>query len=96
MRLAIPEDFEPWIGRKVRVNTAPEPVEILLSDVRRLKVIAEADFREPFVLTFESHWNILLTDDSYECDCGRGGPYRIHLSQLLPNGRTRRYQAVFA
>ncbi len=91
-----PEDFEPWVGRKVRINTAPRPVEIVLARLRRLQPIIGADFREPFELTFEAPWHVILMDDNYECDCGRGGPYRIHLSQILPKGEVRRYQALFA
>jgi hypothetical protein len=95
MRLMTPEDFEPWVGKKVRVNTAPHPVEILLARVQRLKPIIGADFREPFELLFEAPWNVVLLDDSYECDCGHGGPYLIHMTQILPKQQTRRYQALF-
>lgn len=31
-----------------------------------------------------------------ECDCGRGGPHVIHLSQLRPADKVRRYQAILA
>ncbi|WP_448662082.1 DUF6916 family protein [Sphingomonas sp. CJ20] len=95
IRLVTPEDFEPWVGRKIRVNTAPRPVEIVLARLRRMPPIVGTDFRAPFELLFESHWNVVLVDDSYECDCGRGGPYRIHLTQIVPKDRTRRYQALF-
>lgn len=96
IRLATPEDFEPWVGRKVRLNTAPRQVELVLAQVRRMAPIIGADFRQPFELLFEAPWHVLLQDDSYECDCGRGGPYVIHMSQLRPADKVRRYQAIFA
>ncbi|UYY77082.1 DUF6916 family protein [Sphingomonas sp. R1] len=96
VRLVTPEDFEPWVGRMVRLNTAPRPVEILLARLQRLPPIVGADFREPFELIFETPWQVVLADDNYECDCGHGGPYFIHLSQILPRKQTRRYQALFA
>ncbi len=94
-RLVTPDDFLPWVGRKVRLNTHPRPVEIALAAVRRMRPIIGADFREPFELIFEAPWNVLLLDDSYDCDCGRGGPYRIHITQIKPREQTRRYQAIF-
>lgn len=74
IRLATPADFEPRVGRKVRLNTAPRPVELVLAQVRRMApiIIAEAiapatgaDFRQPFELLFEAPWHVLLQDDSY-------------------------------
>ena len=38
MRLLAPEDFEPWVGRKVRVNTPPKPVEVTLERIERRTV----------------------------------------------------------
>ncbi len=44
IRLATPADFEPRVGRKVRLNTAPRPAELVLAQVRRMApiIIAEA------------------------------------------------------
>jgi hypothetical protein len=97
MKLMIPEDFDPWVGRKVRVNTVPRPVEILLTRVERRPALTPSlDFRQPFSIFFESAQDVYLLDDTYEVDCGRGGPYALFLSQLPPRSGIRHYQAVFA
>ncbi|WP_188054200.1 MULTISPECIES: DUF6916 family protein [unclassified Sphingosinithalassobacter] len=97
MRLLAPEDFEPWVGRKVRVNTLPKPVEVTLERIeRRPPLPEELDFREPFSLFFESEFDVYLLDTAYEFDCGRGGPYSFVISQLVPSKTRRYYQAVFA
>ena len=96
MRLVRPEDFEPWVGRHVRVDTAPTPIALLFARIERMPPIVGADFREPFSLLFEGSWPELLLDATYWFDCGRGGPHAFHVTQILPKGRTRRYQAVFA
>lgn len=95
MRLVTPEDFEPWLGRPVRIDSAPRPIELLLARIDRMPPIVGADFREPFSMLFEAPWSVLLLDATYAFDCGRGGPYAFHVTQLLPRGRTRRYQAIF-
>ena len=95
MYLLKPEDFEPWVGRKVRVNTIPQPVEITLERIERSKYLAGVDFREPFSLFFESPPHIYLLDETYEFDCGKGGPHNIKISQLQPSADRRHYQAVF-
>lgn len=94
MYLMTPEDFEPWIGRAVRVNTVPEPVEVVLARVER-KGYGLRDHREPFTLFFEAPETVYLLDDTYEFDCGRGGPYNIAISQKSPSGGRRLYEAVF-
>jgi hypothetical protein len=94
MYLMMPEDFEPWVGRNVRISAEPEPVEVVLTGIQRLKVYKES-YRQPFVLIFESDERIFLLDESYEFDCGRGGPYTILISQLQPKAGRRFYQAVF-
>jgi len=95
MALVTPEDFVPWVGRTVRIDSAPHPVDLVLARLDRMMPITGADFREPFSLVFESPWNVVLMDTSYCFDCGRGGPYAIHVTQIPPRGRTRRYQAIF-
>ncbi len=35
MYLMTPEDFEPWVGGQVRVNTIPKPVEVTLARLER-------------------------------------------------------------
>lgn len=95
MYLMTPEDFEPWVGRAVRVATVPEPVELTLVGLRRSPVFIGAE-REPFSLFFESPEDVCLIDAAYEIDCGRGGPYTILISQLSPHGGRRHYQAVFS
>jgi hypothetical protein len=94
MYLMKPEDFEPWIGRAVRVSTVPEPVELTLVRLHRKPLFIGAE-REPFSLFFESAEDVYLLDAAYEFDCGRGGPYTILISQLQPKNGCRRYQAVF-
>lgn len=94
MGLMTPEDFEPWVGRPVRVNTVPEPVEVLLARIER-HTIRSGAVREPFSLYFESPETVWLLDASYEFDCGRGGPHTINISQLQPSPGRRLYQAVF-
>jgi hypothetical protein len=95
MYLMTPEDFEPWVGRAVRVATIPEPVELTLVRLERKPVFVGSE-REPFSLYFESPEEVYLLDAAYEFDCGRGGPYTILISQLQPKGGRRHYQAVFS
>lgn len=94
MYLPQPEDFEPWVGKRVRINSHPEPVEITLTRVLR-QPARLGDFREPFTLFFESAPDVYLVDASYEMDVGRGGPYLIHIAQLIPKPGCRSYHAVF-
>jgi hypothetical protein len=96
MHLLTPEDFQPWVGRKVRVNTLPNPVELTLSRIEtRGRLIKGLDFREPFALYFEAPMDVYLIDHAYDFDCGRGGPHNIYVTQLQPVSNTRIYQAVF-
>ena len=94
MYLMTPDDFDPWVGRQVRVNTVPEPVDITLVGVER-RLFRAGMPRAPFILWFQSPFEVYLLDDSYEMDCGRGGPHRIHISQMQPRDGVRIYQAVF-
>ena len=97
MSLLRPEDFEPWIGRNVRVKTVPEAVEVKLERVERNgRLPKDLDFREPFSLFFEAAPDIYLLDATYEMDCGRGGPHAIFITQLQPSPDRRHYQAVFS
>ncbi|MBN8813376.1 MULTISPECIES: DUF6916 family protein [Sphingomonas] len=96
MRLATAEDFEPWVGRKVRLNTLPDPVEITLVRIERRPGLIGIDTRPPFSLFFEAPRDVYLMDASYEMDCGRGGPHEILISQLVPTDAARHYQAVFS
>ncbi len=95
MHLLTPEDFEPWVGRAVRVATVPEPVEITLQRIDRHPPLRGIDAREPFSLYFEAPSHVYLLDEAYEFDCGKGGPHTILISQLQPTGTHRYYQAVF-
>ncbi|MEP9357667.1 hypothetical protein [Sphingomonas sp. KR3-1] len=96
MQLLKPEDFEPWVGRKVRVNTLPTAVELTLERIERRPPFARAlDFREPFSLFFDAPAHVFLLDETYEFDCGKGGPYNIFISQLQPSANLRHYQAIF-
>ena len=94
MRLMTADDFRPWLGRQVKVETAPYPIEMTLVEIEDLK-IAPGMEREPYILYFETDWHIEVQDASYLFDCGRGGPYMIHISQMSWPGPRRRYQAVF-
>jgi hypothetical protein len=94
MYLMKPEDFEPWVGRAVRVNTVPEPVEVTLTQIKRKPLYPGAE-REPFSLFFESPEEVYLLNLAYEFDCGRGGPYSILIAQLRPKPGRRVYEAVF-
>lgn len=97
MHLLTPEDFAPWVGRKVRINTLPNPVEITLARIeRRPPLTREVDFREPYSLYFEAPLDVYLLDMAYEFDCGRGGPHNIFIVQLQPSATARNYQAVFS
>lgn len=96
MYLLKPEDFEPWVGRKVRVNTLPNPVEITLARIERRPALAGFDVRLPFSLFFEAPLEVYLMNASYEMDCGKGGPHDILISQLVPSATARHYQAVFS
>ena len=97
MQLLEPEDFQAWVGKKVKVNTAPKPVEVIL---QRIEVTPRnappLDFRQPFSLFFEAPLDVFLLDVAYEFDCGRGGPHSIAISQRQPLPNARIYQAVFA
>ncbi len=96
MQLLTPEDFEPWVGRAVRVNTLPKPVEVTLARIERRRPLAGLDHREPFSLLFNAPLDAILIDATYEFDCGRGGPHDIMISQLQPSATHRTYQAVFS
>lgn len=91
-----PEDFEPWVGRKVRVSTLPEPVEITLAQVFRRSPLRGIDVRTPFSLFFESPLDVYLIDAAYDLDCGRGGPHSILITQIQPLQDRRIYEAVFS
>lgn len=97
MYLLKPEDFESWVGRKVRINTLPASIEVTLDRIERRPAFAAGlDFREPFSLFFTSPMDVYLLDATYEFDCGRGGPHNILITQLAPLRNMRNYQAVFA
>jgi hypothetical protein len=96
MHLLKPDDFEPWVGRKVRINTLPVPIEVTLERIeRRAAFPSGLDFREPFALFFDAPANVYLLDETYEFDCGKGGPHAIFITQLMPSANQRHYQAVF-
>ncbi|UYY57370.1 DUF6916 family protein [Sphingomonas sp. S2-65] len=96
MPLLTPEDFEPWVGRRVRVSTVPQAVEVTLERIERRPALAPGlDFREPFSLFFDAPAGVYLLDATYEFDCGKGGPHAIHITQLVPSATLRHYQAVF-
>jgi hypothetical protein len=96
MRLMTPEDFMPWVGRKVKVNTLPQAVEVRLDRVEVSPRLPQGlDIRQPFSLFFEAALDIVLLDLAYEFDCGRGGPHSIFISQCTPLRDRRVYQAVF-
>jgi hypothetical protein len=94
VHLLTPEDFEPWVGRLVRVATIPRPVELTLVRLERRSHYPGIP-REPFSLFFEAPEDVYLLDDTYEFDCGRGGPHFISINQLRPRPGCRIYQAVF-
>jgi hypothetical protein len=97
MHLMTPEDFLPWVGRTVKVNTLPKAVEVRLDRVEVTPRLAPGlDFRQPFSLFFEAPLDVVLLDLAYEFDCGRGGPHSIFISQKPPLRDRRVYQAVFA
>ncbi|MGJ3648711.1 DUF6916 family protein [Sphingomonas sp. GlSt437] len=96
MKLPTPEDFEPWVGKKIRLSTVPEPIEITLLRIERKPHLLN-EFREPFTLIFESPEQIYLLDETYNMDCGKGGPHDIYISQIQPRpGQPRLYQANFS
>jgi hypothetical protein len=96
VQLLTPEDFGPWVGRKVRVATLPEAVEITLERIQRRPPLRGIDVREPFSLFFESPLETYLIDGTYELDCGKGGPHAILITQLQPFADRRCYEAVFS
>lgn len=91
-----PEDFEPWVGRKVRVNTIPEPVEVTLARIMQRNRLIGIDVRPPFSLFFEAPLEVYLLDGTYDFDCGKGGPHAILITQLQPLADRRQYEAVFS
>ncbi len=96
MHLLTPEDFEPWVGKKVRVNTVPNAIEVTLERIERRPALIGIDVRQPFSLFFDSPAAVVLMDTTYEFDCGKGGPHNIHITQLRPSQTQRHYQAVFS
>jgi len=97
MYLLTPEDFDPWVGRKVRINTLPQPIELTLQRIERLPPLRRGvDFREPFSLFFDGPLGAYLLDMEYEFDCGRGGPHTLFIVQLQPTATSRHYQAAFS
>jgi len=95
MHLLTPEDFQPWLGRKVRINTEPRAAEVVLERIDRRRVLPGIDQREPFTLVFTATRDTYLLDMAYEFDCGKGGPHSIFISQMQPSADRRHYQAVF-
>jgi len=95
MTLLKAEDFEPWLGKKVRVATVPQPVELVLARIQRNPELDSLDAREPFILFFEAPLDVYLIDAAYEFDCGRGGPYHLDIAQMPPSKTKRHYQAMF-
>lgn len=94
MMLLTPEDFEPWVGRTVRVGAVSEPVEVTLWQVHRRNAMVGFDVRVPFSLYFESALDTYLIDGTYEFDCGKGGLRAICATQLHPartSGSTKRF-----
>ncbi|MDG2535818.1 hypothetical protein P6144_19305 [Sphingomonas sp. HITSZ_GF] len=96
MQLLTADDFEPWVGRKVRIATLPNPVEVTLERIERRPPLIGIDTREPFSLFFDAPSAVYLLDTTYEFDCGKGGPHNIHITQLMPSAASRHYEAVFS
>ena len=96
MRLLTPEDFQPWIGKPVRVAAVPRPIELVLERIEHRARLAGTDLRQPFSLFFESEPGAYLLDATYQFDCGRGGPHPIYITQLMPTAPRRLYQPVFS
>lgn len=96
MHLLTPDDFAPWVGRAVKVNTLPEAVELRLDRIETMPRLGPGlDFRQPFTLFFHAPLAVVLLDLAYEFDCGRGGPHSIFITQCPPLRDRRVYQAVF-
>ena len=93
MQLLAAEDFEPWVGKMVRVASVPRPVEILLVGISR-GVGFPGFERAPFTLHFETPIDVQLLDGTYSFDCGKGGPHNIYISPKMP-GKVRTYEAIF-
>ncbi|RYY23504.1 MAG: hypothetical protein EOP62_19850 [Sphingomonadales bacterium] len=98
MSLLTPEDFEPWVGRTVKVRTLPHPIEVTLDRIQRRSSLAVEGFRVPFTLFFKAPLDINLMDAAYEFEfsCAGGGPHLIAISQLVPSAQTRHYHAEFS
>lgn len=93
MGLLSAKDFEPWVGKMVRILAVPAPVEILLVRIAKPLIRTNGE-RSPFTLHFESPLDVQLLDGTYSFDCGKGGPHTIYISGKQP-GRTRTYEAIF-
>lgn len=89
------DDFKPHVGEAFAVHATPEPVHIMLDQVR---VQAGADWlpREPFSLVFSTPWDVLLTEGSYRMKSPRGDLIEVYVipTQTTPGPR-RHYHAVF-
>lgn len=89
-------DFEPHVGHPWLVDAQPQEIAIRLDAVDRLKS-SGLGAAEPFILTFSTPWEALLSEGHYVMRArGDGARISVHLipTQTSPGPR-RQYHAVF-
>lgn len=89
--------FKPHVGEAFLVDAQPEPVRIVLDEVRA-GIMTGVDWlpREPFSLSFSTPWDTMLIEGAYPMKTPHGDLVHVHLipTQTSPGPR-RHYHAVF-
>lgn len=94
-RLAVVEDFLPHVGRNLRVEATPAPVEMRLDEILR-RPVASWMAREPFLLVLSTPLTVMLLDATYRMRLPNGAEFEFYLSQTQTAPLPRRlYHAVF-
>ncbi|KQW81826.1 DUF6916 family protein [Brevundimonas sp. Root1279] len=89
-------DFESQVGHPWLVDATPQPIAVRLDSADRLKPNG-LGAAEPFILTFSTPWDALLSEGHYVMRArGDGPPLSVHLIPTqTPPGPRRAYHAVF-
>lgn len=89
--------FKPHVGEAFLVDAQPEPVRIMLDEVRpALNLGLEWLPREPFSLSFSTLWDTLLVEGAYPMKTPSGDLVHVHLIPTQTFDTVRRhYHVVF-
>ena len=89
-------DFEPHVGHPWLVDAQPQDIAVRLDAADRLRPNG-LGAAEPFILTFSTPWEALLSEGHYIMRArGDGAKISVHLIPTqTPPGPRRQYHAVF-